>query len=65
MGRALETPVSFPAEMAFGMMLKLSRDPKALIRGAYKRCDEEMSARTGAPSSNMVSIGAFKAVNPL
>ena len=33
--KALETPIAFPAEMAFGLILKASKEPKTVIRNVY------------------------------
>jgi hypothetical protein len=39
LGKALETPISFPAQMAMGMILKLAPNPRQVIREAYRRAE--------------------------
>ena len=36
----------FPAQLAMGMMLKLSNNPKQVIREAYQRVEQEFKIET-------------------
>ena len=45
--KALETPLPIPAQLAFGMMLKLTKNPRAFIKSAYQRCERELESIPG------------------
>ena len=64
--KALESPVSLPAELAMGLILKASNNPKAVMRGLYQRVEQELESLSENPEASCIEVASAEApLNPL
>ena len=62
MKKALETPIAFPAEMAFGLILKASKEPKNVICNVYQRVEEELRRVRENEACDFAEVKTLEAV---